>query len=89
MLANFAIGDARLDLFGARVQLLENLGDRGVDGVLIVPSPHGRRCRFGRTHACMQNARGQTSDRAWKCRDPPIVAVSACRFTAPSLRLVL
>jgi len=30
MLANFAMGDARLDPLGARVQLLENLGDRGV-----------------------------------------------------------
>jgi len=88
MLANFAMGDARLDLFGARVQLLENLGDRGVDGVLILPSPMGADAASA-VHACVQNARGQTSDRAWKCRDPPIVAVSACRFTAPSLRLVL
>jgi len=57
MLANFAMGDARLDLFGARVELLENLGDRGVDGVLILPSPHGRRCRFGRARVRAECAR--------------------------------
>jgi len=55
MLANFAMGDARLDLFGARVQLLENLGDRGVSWSADCPVPawapmplrsHTRACRM-------------------------------------------